>query len=308
MELLGQERANYLFNRLNRQDQDKVLQFINQGGYGTQKYQKMLESGENLKTKLLQGAFHVKKGLENRNILENLLTMAEGDIANLAVDFDQEHLARLFLYLDPAKSAGVLQSIYRQNQDVFDKAISAIPQIPNFVEKRDLDQRIEQSISKYKETQANDAQLPYLQHYYNLITSMDENLTELTLERMSQSSERVGNFLKEKVVTFALLFELNDEQQADLVNKLNNKDIAILLVALDKDLADQVKRQVPQRRQDMLTEELESLSGLANNKLALLLKTVKTKVVKDLQSLKAKGEISKKTSPINTEDNQSQAA
>jgi flagellar motor switch protein FliG len=234
--------------------------------------------------------------------------MAEGDIANLAVDFDQEHLARLFLYLDPAKSAGVLQSIYRQNQDVFDKAISAIPQIPNFVEKRDLDQRIEQSISKYKETQANDAQLPYLQHYYNLITSMDENLTELTLERMSQSSERVGNFLKEKVVTFALLFELNDEQQADLVNKLNNKDIAILLVALDKDLADQVKRQVPQRRQDMLTEELESLSGLANNKLALLLKTVKTKVVKDLQSLKAKGEISKKTSPINTEDNQSQAA
>jgi flagellar motor switch protein FliG len=293
MELLGRDTSTQLFKRLSLGGQESVLKFLREGTYGRPKTELMFEAGEELKTKLLAESFDKARGAASEKVASRLLQLTDDNLVELLNDMDPELLPRLFLYLDPLKIATLLTTLKKGDASKYEAAMSQLVKMPEAESAENLDEQLLTSLEGVIDKTKADSQRPFLKLYQEIIErASDDDMKEEILKQLS-ADPRVDNYLKENVITINTFFMLPDDLKNELIESLSNKDVAALAFGVKDEQKDSLLKSLPERRQALINEEMDSLTGKGSRQAQYAFKRVKEVLVRKLNELKADGSLTK---------------
>ncbi len=187
LEILGSDKANELYAKLSGEDQQEILRFMRSGSYDRPKAELLLEAGEELKSKMMAGAFRKVSADTSAQVSEKLLQLSDEDLVEVASLLHSETLPRLFVYLEPFKIANILNGIKVIDESKFAESLSCIPQLPNATTDKNLDDELIPVLDQQIDKNKNDTQRAYLTFYQDIIESSDESLAEQIMTGLSAS-------------------------------------------------------------------------------------------------------------------------
>jgi len=310
MEVLGSEKANEFFHRLSRPRQEKIIEFLNHGHYGKNKMQMMVEAGEELVTKLMGARFGVARGKQLADIQEKIINMSSIDIAEALSQLTPQLRSRLFVYLDASKVAEVISAFAKSYPADVNDLLSQIHEIGEVDTNTELDDELRPVLDSILQAKKEDNKEPYLRYYQEIVETLDEDLAEQLMEKLSTSDERLAAHLQDTIITFKTFFSLNLELQKEVLDGFGNKAVASLIWGSDDDAKQLYLDCVAERRHDLITEELETFEALSKREVNADFDKVKGVVVAKIRHLKKIGALEDlgKKSDSNSESNNEQAA
>lgn len=291
MELLGAEMANTLYKKLGDEARAAVQKFLNGPGYGNNKYDIMLEAGENLKTNLLSEGLASGRFVRNVRVIEYLTRMDDRDIEELATMMDVECLARFLLYFESGRMALLLGAICQRNPALGQVLADIMLILPEAESQSDWDQKILEHFAAWEGKQKANTYGPYLKLYTDIVANLGEELTEGVLSKIDQANQMVSSYLRSQIVTYNLLYTLGKSIFEEIVNGQGNKDIAALILGAQGDEKKRLIDAVSERRREMVTEEVETLQNLDGKRLKPRVKEARAKVVQIMEQMKKEGKL-----------------
>lgn len=291
MELLGADIANGFYQKLGDDARSAITKFLQGTGYGNNKYDIMLEAGENLKTSLMEEGLGDKQNAKNNKVLEYLMRLGDTEIETIAATMDSDTLARFLLYFDPTRTAWLLGAVCARNPQIRQEAADVMLKLPGAETRSELDDQILAQISAWESKERENTYGPYLKLYTDIVSSLGEELTENILARLEQANETVSQYLRSKIITFSYFFKLPKTMMEEIINGLGNKDTAALIVGSQGKEKETINSVVADRRREMVTEEVEAMNNLDGRKLKPRVQEARAKVVQVMEQMKKDGRL-----------------
>lgn len=289
MELLGREKANEIFRLLDAESQAIVRDFMQNTTYERPKIEMMLEVGEQLKTKLLMEVFSEVRGQIDLSVASRILKLRAADLAVVASSLSESALPRLFLYLDPKRLAKVLAALRAIDKSKFPKILRAVAQVPEVEKMTDLDAELVTALDQQISVSRDDSQRPYLNWYKAIAEAVDDDLAEEFCSQLASSSPQLEKYVRDQMITFSTFFVLLEEIQEELIVGLNNKTLASLVVGLSDQEKARIYVLIDQRRQDLITEEVETLKAKGQRQVNVAHREAKNLILASIKALKGSG-------------------
>lgn len=291
LELLGKERSNQLFKRLGKHSRETVLDFLQTGDYGRPKTELMLESGEALKTKLMAEGFGNLRGEMTIKMTEKMLALAEAEYYDIFMELSDQHKPRFMFYLD-SEALGRLISTYGQkNPDSIEMVMELLSKIADVESRVDMDPYIISSIDNYLAGRKEDVQEKYVPYYQKILETMDGELAEKAVDKLGDKSHVLRSKLKGVVITINTMFKLPPEMRMNMIENMNNKQLASLICSLPEDQVTIVWDSVSRRRVDLIKDEVEILKQMAPTAMRSLFNETKNTITTRLKKMRDSGEL-----------------
>jgi hypothetical protein len=251
----------------------------------------MIEAGEALKTKLFGAALPVRAQLSEQ-LREKLLQLKVEDLVVVALGLSGDHLARLFLYLDPDRLGKVLTGLHEKDPGRFGNTARLVLKIPDVETNLGLDKEVVGLVDQQLARASSDVHGPYLTYYKALIESVDDQLAETMSEHFAAANPRVDRFVRESIITFSTFFKLHGDIQEEIVTSLSNKDLAALVSTLRDDLKNAIYGHLEARQREVVDEEATGLAGRGIRQVNLAHRAAKRRVVDRILQIRGTGHLS----------------
>lgn len=291
MELLGKEKANYLYNCLGASHQQKVFSFLKSGNHGRSKGEVMLEAGEELKTKLFGASFSSRAQL-GEVVSKKLLLLGIEDQVAVVRSLEGPSLSRLFLYLEPAKTGLLLSKLREKDPERFHRTAALVVKQPEVETSTNLDQDIITAIEGQLARASADIQAPYLAHYKTIVESVDEDVGESLTEHFAAAHPRVERYIRETIVSFGTFFKLHGDIQEEIISVMTNKDLAALTSTLKPEHKVMILSHVEDRRKELVEEEFDRLAAKGPRQSAAAHRAAKQLVTQRIIQIRGNGPLS----------------
>ncbi len=290
LELLGADTATEMFKRLSIRSQEAIMVFLRQGINAGNKIEMMLDAAEDLKTKLLVEGFESVRGKPSERISQKLIQISDEELVQVALEMDAQSLPRLFLYLEPQKISAIFNAMKRLNPERYNAALPVLPKLPEASANETFDDNIVVALDSIIEKMKGDAQRPFLKVYQDIVESTESEVSEALVRELS-NDPRVEEYLRVNVITFNTFYVLTTELRQQIIDALSNKDIAALAFGSRENDRELIMAAIPDRRRDMITEELESLEARGQQAAAAPLKKARDIVLEKIKAMKADGSL-----------------
>lgn|GEM_PF-2958403 len=291
LELLGKDKANNIFARLGKHAQTTVLEFLQTGNYGRSKFEVMLESGEELKTKILGEGFGRLRGEVSLKMTERILKLSAADIFDVLVVLPDQLRPRFMFYLESDTLAAILAKLTEQKHPALEKIIDQISGIADVEKAVELDDGIAEQVDKWLAGRKDNIHSKYIPYYQRLLESLDGDLAEKTVESLAGKNDTLKKSLAGFVVTLNTLFKLPQESRRALLDTLNNRQISALLIGVEEDRSTEIFACLNERRGGLVKDELEILRQQAPAASQKMFGEVKAAVIKKLKAMRDSGEL-----------------
>ena len=288
MELLGRDKANELFHRLSPSAQEIIHTFLREGFYDRPKGELMLEAGEELMTKLLAEGFDQGVIQPNKKLASRIIKLGNQDLATVVSLAHDSALPRFFRCLEAPKIASVIEILKTKDKRSFDRAVACLHKIGKSESMEQLDDDLAKTLDSVIDKIKDDSERPYLKFYQAIVESADEGLADELIAGFG-TSKRIKDYLDENVITLGTFFKLKPELQAELLERLSNKDIAAIVVGLSAEQSQQIMAALTDRRRELINDETAIFqSGENRNANASALKA-KALLIDKMKTLKSQG-------------------
>jgi flagellar motor switch protein FliG len=291
LELLGKDKANEIFQLLDSESQAIIREFMRSGSYTKPKTEVMLEAAEEVKTKLLMEVFGEVRGKISAQVASRILKLRADDLALVAKRLSQETLPRLFLYLDPKRLAEVLSALKSKDEYQYAVALKALPKVPGAERLTELDKELIATLDEQITAAHDDSQKAYLGWYKAIADSLDDDVAEELRENLAAANPQLGKFVRDQMIAFGTFFLLLDEVQEELIQSLSSKNLAALVIGLNDQQKAQILVMFDKRRQELIAEDMEALSGKGQRQLNLAHRQAKNLIVANIKALKGSGSL-----------------
>lgn len=291
LELLGKERSNQLFKRLGKHSRETVLDFLQNGDYGRPKTELMLESGEALKTKLMAEGFGNLRGEMTIKMTEKMLALAEADYYDIFMELSDQYKPRFMFYLDSEALGRLLSTYGQKNPDSVELVMDLLSKIADVESRVDMDPYIISSIDNYLAGRKEDVQEKYVPYYQKILETMDGELAEKAVDKLGDKSHVLRSKLKGVVITINTMFKLPPEMRMNMIENMNNKQLASLICSLPEDQVATVWDSVSRRRVDLIKDEVEILKQMAPTAMRSLFNETKNTITTRLKKMRDSGEL-----------------
>lgn len=289
MELMGKEKANEMFGRLNLECQEAVLRFLRTGSYGRAKGELMLEAGEELVTKLLADSFSRQRCELDERVTGKLLRMQSDEIARMMRAVEQSAIPRLLLYLDANMIAHVLKVLKASDALRYERLIAVLGSLPSAERDTAADEQILQALDLQMSRMRGDVHRPYLPLYQEILEGADESMSDEIIRKLSASSPTLEAHLRSRVLSTRTLFQINPTRRAEVMASLGNRDLAALFLSLGDEEREELAKTLTPRRKSAVEEEGQRLSEVAESERQNLVKKAKASVLEQLKKLRSQG-------------------
>ena len=291
LELLGKDKANEIFQLLDSESQSIVREFMRSGAYTKPKTEIMLEAAEELKTKLLMEVFGDVRGKISAQVASRILKLRADDLALVASRLSQETLPRLFLYLDPKRLAEVLSALKARDAYQYASALKALPKVPGTERLTELDKELISTLDEQIAAAHDDSQKAYLGWYKAIADSVDDDVADELRENLAAANPQLEKFVRDQMIAFGTFFLLLDEVQEELIQSLSNRNLAALVAGLNDQQKARILVMIDRRRQEIIAEEMESLSGKGQRQVNIAHRQAKNLIVANIKALKGSGNL-----------------
>ncbi len=291
LELLGKDAAANFFKRLPIHTRQVVVQFMRQGVLSRPKMELMLETAEELKTKLLVDSFDSLKAGASEEVAERIIHLSDQQLAEAFVKLPTDALARLYLYMEPAKISASLALLKKIDRTKFEQAVDMLPRMPEVAKMDSLDATIMKVLEEYVTKVQSDVQAPFLRTYQKIIEAAGEEVGGDILLKLSANA-RLDTYLSENLITAKTIFRLAPEARKEMVAALSNKVVAALCVGLSKEERLMLVNAAGERRRALIAEELDTLIHRGGKQTAAAASAAKNAVVQKMQIMKNEGTLS----------------
>ncbi len=290
LEFLGSEMSGKIFTRLPQEQKEAFANFLDVGNFGRPKVDLMEEGAEELKTKLLGELFASTRGKITINIAEKIMLAGDDVIMKLVEESNDQVGARVFVYLDPDRSARLLANAKGKNPAVFKKAVAALRISPEVGDKTELDQQVESALEN-AEKQTGGNQLQQLRHYEAVLEGLDDEAASEAVSVLGQGDSSVSEYLKRNVITFDTFFLLSPQAQEPIINDVSNKRIAAIVSNLDASRKNVIFSSMSEKKRGMIDEELESFNTLTPQAKQKLYREAREAITATIKKMKESGEL-----------------
>ena len=283
-EILGQDKSEKVFRRLSKQAKQSVNYFIRNAHYDKPKSVLMIEAGENLKTLLFAEYISKSDSNLNQDIIESLVKLEFDFTIHLFLEIEDIIIPRLLLYLDPEKISEIMKHMHRNHPERFKIMSEKLSDIPEAQGDANQDEAISEKIQQTMMIMQKDVHKPYYQFYREVLEKTGDELSEKIMSELAGKNEGLGQFLRSTVVTFNSLFLLPDPQISTIVGELTNHEVGIILSCIeDEALKKRLLTSFSSRRQEMIMDELEVVSGRPEQQVNSQFRKLKEKVTRSLK-------------------------
>ena len=291
LELLGRDKANELFNKLGREHQILLWDFLQSGRYDRPKVEIMLEAGEELKTKMLGELFGSVRGLISEKVAERLIKLDVDDLAQVTAALQPALLPRLFLYFEPSRLAAIISALRLLPNNKVEDAMAALSKVPEVERAVDLDDAIVVALDAQISLLKDDSQRAYLGWFKSISEALDDELAETMAAQLAKANPRLERYVRDNMITFSTFFILRAEVQEDLLGNLSNRDLGALLYGLSDGLKAQVTDLLAERRRAMIGEEIERLTARGDRPAKEAHRQIRLQVTAKVRALKGSGSL-----------------
>ncbi len=291
LELLGKEKSNQLFKRLGKHSRETVLDFLQTGDYGRSKTELMLEAGEGIKTKLLAEGFGNLRGEMSIKMTEKMLALSEADYYDIFMSLGDQFKPRFMFYLD-SEALGRLLTVYGQkNPDKIETVMEMLSKVADVESSVEMDSSIIAAIDSYLGGRKEDVQEKYVPYYQKILETMDGELAEKAVDKLSDKSHVLRAQLKGFVITVNTLFKLPSDTRMSMLENLNNKQLASIICCVPDDQAAIVWESVSRRRVELIKDEVDLLKQMAPAAMKAVFGETKNFVINKLKKMRDAGEL-----------------
>lgn len=291
LELLGKEKSNQLFKRLGKHSRETVLDFLQNGNYGRSKTELMLEAGEGIKTKLLAEGFGNLRGEMSIKMTEKMLALAEADYYDIFMSLSDQYKPRFMFYLESEALGRLLTLFGQKNPDKVDTVMDLLSKVADVESSVEMDSTIIAAIDSYLGGRKEDVQEKYVPYYQKILETMDGELAEKAVDKLSDKSHVLRAQLKGFVITVNTLFKLPSDIRMTMLENLNNKQLASLLCGVPEDQGALIWESVSRRRVELIKDEVELLKQMAPAAMKSVFGETKTLVINKLKKMRDAGEL-----------------
>jgi hypothetical protein len=291
MELLGKEKSNQLFKRLGKHSRETVLDFLQTGDYGRSKTELMLEAGEAIKTKLLAEGFGNLRGEMTIKMTEKMLALSEADYYDIFMSLNDQLKPRFMFYLDSEALGRLLTVLGQKNPDKIETVMEMLSKVADVESSVEMDGSIIAAIDSYLGGRKEDVQEKYVPYYQKILETMDGELAEKAVDKLSDKSHVLRAQLKGFVITVNTLFKLPADTRMSMLENLNNKQLASIICCVAEDQAAIVWESVSRRRVELIKDEVDLLKQMAPAAMRAVFGETKTFVINKLKKMRDAGEL-----------------
>lgn len=288
LELLGKDVATDIFARLSPAGKRKMVDFVQTGRYDRPKWELMVDSGEELKTKLLVNSLETTDTGSSEKVMGLILQLGSDELFQVAAEISSELLPRFMLYLEAAKVSELLVHFRRGNPNKFSQALAAIPQMAAATKSEKMDGALMTALQRGVDNSKKDTQSAFLTHYQHIVETSDDDMAEEIISELSHDP-RIAEFIRENIITMGTFFHLSSSGRKAILDALPNKDIAGLAAGLSDVQQRTILDAILERRRPLIEEEMQSLKSRGGRQLQLASNRVKQIVVRLMKDLKKQG-------------------
>lgn len=268
--------------------------FLRKGQYPTNKFELMIQAGEELKTKIVVENLRIPEAPETAEVVQSIKNISMNDLYVVFMAISEEALPRLFSILDARMTSELISRVKRDNGARFDICARALTKLPEAKfspeQAMKFDPEIFRSIKRLAQESRSEIYRPFLKHYEEIIESLPSDLGEHLIEKISFEPD-LTKYLKANIVTLATFFKIVQAQMKDVIDALSTKEIAALIYGVNESDRSRVLALMDDFRKEILQEELGRLEGSGKIKADKAFKAIKLKVVGILKTLKLNGEL-----------------
>ena len=249
--------------------------------------------GMNYAQTLLEKAYGSDKA---NNILERLVTLMntnpfqffnDADPTQLATSFQNENpqlIALILAYLKPEHSAQVLNFLPPKVQSAVALKIadmnSTNPEILSEVEKIVESKFSSLVVQDFSKTGG----VPALA---NILNRADRATERNIIELLEVEKPELAEEVRELMFVFEDIIKIEDKDIQRILREIDTKDLAMSLKGAKEDIKEKILRNMSERAQTMLTEDMEYMGPVR----AKQVQEVQSKIVAIIRTLEAAGEI-----------------
>ena len=293
-ELMDRARAAEIFQALSQENQVQVMGFLRKGQYPTNKFELMIQAGEELKTKIVVENLRIPEAPETAEVVQSIKTISITDLYSVFMATSEEALPRLFSILDARMTSELISRVKRDDEARFDVCARALTKLPEAKfspeQAMKFDPEIFKSMKRLAQESRSEIYRPFLKHYEEIIESLPSDLGEQFIEKISFEPD-LTRYLKANIVTLATFFKVVQTQMKDVIDVLSTKEIAALMYGVNESDRSRIVVLIDEFRKEILQEELGRLEGSGKIKAEKAFKAIKTKVVGILKTFKLNGEL-----------------
>ena len=289
LEILGSEKANNIFNKLEKSQQEKIVSFIASGIYPKGKIGEMMAAADSIKTKLAAKDFDRIYIERDQQVIDQMRKLQNKDLADLLCDADKMIMARLYLYLEPTQIAEVMTLAAKKHPDKIDEVMNAVSSIPQVEQDTSIDKALLESMITKVEELKKDIHGTYLDYYYKIAASLDGELAERLIYQISAASEQIREYLDDRIITFNTLFKLPHALISGVVSRLTDSELALLSLTLEDEEASMFTEAIPEKNQAAIEVEMEKIVGKQQHEIISLEKSAKNHVIEILEENRREG-------------------
>ncbi|MCB9228100.1 MAG: hypothetical protein H6618_00665 [Deltaproteobacteria bacterium] len=284
-EIIGQEKSKKVFQRLSKDAREAVSKFIRNAHYEKPKSSMIIEVGENLKTILF--AEYISKSETNldQDIVELLVKVDFDFIVQAVVDMDHNLIARFLLYMEAERISDILKILHKRNPERFSLVSEKLGELPDAQSEADLDSMIKKYLDDSMQVLQSDRHQPYYYFYRELIEKSGDEISENIMSELARKNEGLAQFLRSSVITFNSIFSLSESQISGLIGKLTNHEIGVILSCIgDEGFRKKLLESFGERRQQMILDELDVVSGRPQEQVDSQFKNLKGRITRNLRN------------------------
>ncbi len=291
LELLGKNKANEMFGRLGTEARGAVQAFLLDGNYGRPKFELMLESGEELKTRLLGEGFGQLRGEFTIKMAEEILRLSSNDSFQIAATLPNDLKARYFVYLEPDVLSGMVTRFELERKDQFEAVVDSLAFMAKVERDTSLDDAIVQFIREFLAKKVDDPEARYVPHFRKIIESLAGDLAEKTVDRLGATNPGLKMQLAKYVVTFRTLFKLPLSIRKEALDPFSNKQLAALAFGVVPSLRSELMSCILERRHEQINDEIGFLAEMNVKDTRAIVEAAQAAVVATLKKMRDNGSL-----------------
>ena len=293
-ELIGRDRAAKIFQGIPQENQIQILGFMREAKYPTNKFELMIQAGEELKTKIVLENLKLPESTETGAVLQSLKHLTTDQLGGVLLGIQLDALPRLFSIIDAKAASDLLVKVRSQNEKRFQDCVVALSKLPEArfspEQATRFDPEIYRSIKHLTQESRSEVFKPFLKHYEEILESMPDDVSDDFLVNLKHEPE-LTKYHTANIITLATIFKIVPSQAKDIIDSLSNKDIAAVLFGLNDIDRLKIREFLDDMRKDLVQEEFERIEGQGKLKAERQFKASKSKVITILKNLNVNGEL-----------------
>ena len=219
----------------------------------------------------------------------------EADPGQLATSFQNENpqlIALIMAYLKPEHSAKVLNYLPPETQAQVAMKIADMettnPEILGEIEKIVENAKIKYNVAEISSVMVQDfSKAGGIDTLANILNCSDRNTEKNVIELLEVENPSLAEEVRELMFVFEDIINLDDRAIQRILREVDTKDLALSLKGTKADLKEKIFRNMSDRAQEMLQDEIEYLGPVR----AREVQEVQTKIIGIIRNLEVFGEI-----------------